>query len=60
MSTAREDIEALAAALEEEATEAREKADELDARAEALREVLAGMEEPTPGTPSFTSTQGQQ
>lgn len=54
--TAREDIEALATALEEEARDARENADDLEARAEALRKVIQGMEAPASDAPaSFTS-----
>jgi ABC-type Fe3+-hydroxamate transport system substrate-binding protein len=57
--TARDDIETLANALEEEAAEARQVAEDREARAQALRE-FAGEKDQAPAMPSFTTTQGER
>ena len=57
--TARDDIEALIKALEDEATEARQRAADCEARAQALREFAVERPE-APTVPSFTTTQGNR
>lgn len=57
--TARDDIEALIKALEEEAAEARQVAEDREARAQALRD-FAGEKEEAHAMPSFTTTQGER